>query len=71
MQVLPLLTPTHFMENKKKRSRSNEDYESNYFKKRLIATLPTNFIQEDDKDKGKSFPQLTKKKSFFFIDSLF
>jgi hypothetical protein len=40
MQVLPLLTPTHFMTNNKKRPRpSTEDFESHYLKKRLISTL--------------------------------
>jgi hypothetical protein len=40
MQVLPLLTPTHFMTNTKKRPRpTTEDFESHYLKKRLISTL--------------------------------
>lgn len=40
MHELPLLTPTHFMANNKKRPRSpTEDFESHYFKKRLISTL--------------------------------
>ncbi|RCI06834.1 hypothetical protein CU098_011925 [Rhizopus stolonifer] len=37
MQVSPLLTPLNF--NTRKRSRSIEDYESNYLKKRLISCL--------------------------------
>lgn len=45
MQVLPLLTPTHF--NNKKRSRSEDDFDSNYLKKRLISTFtPTTPPQE-------------------------
>lgn len=38
MQVLPLLTPTNF--NSKKRPRSEDDFESNYLKKRLISSPP-------------------------------
>lgn len=38
MQVLPLLTPIHFIGNERKRTRSNDDFESNCLKKRLIST---------------------------------
>lgn len=41
MQVLPLLTPKNF--NSKKRSRSEDDFESNYLKKRLILSPPAQF----------------------------
>ncbi|KAL0144048.1 hypothetical protein V8B55DRAFT_1410392 [Mucor lusitanicus] len=42
MQVSPLLTPTNFMSNSKKRSRAyiDDDFESHYLKKRLISTIP-------------------------------
>lgn len=42
MQELPLLTPTNFISNNKKRSRASidDDFESHYLKKRLISTLP-------------------------------
>lgn len=42
MQALPLLTPTNFINNNKKRSRASidDDFESHYLKKRLISTLP-------------------------------
>lgn len=41
MQVSPLLTPINYITKNKKRSRSDDDFESNYFKKRLIfAPLP-------------------------------
>ncbi|GAN09576.1 hypothetical protein MAM1_0275c09106 [Mucor ambiguus] len=42
MQASPLLTPTNFMNNSKKRSRAyiNDDFESHYLKKRLISTIP-------------------------------
>ncbi|KAK4514517.1 medium-chain fatty acid-CoA ligase faa2 [Mucor velutinosus] len=42
MQVSPLLTPTNFISNIKKRPRAiiDDDFESHYFKKRLISTIP-------------------------------
>ncbi|CAO0797507.1 unnamed protein product [Mucor circinelloides] len=42
MQASPLLTPTNFINNSKKRSRAyiDDDFESHYLKKRLISTIP-------------------------------
>ncbi|KAG2199594.1 hypothetical protein INT47_012194 [Mucor saturninus] len=46
MQVLPLLTPTNF--NNKKRPRSEDDFESNYLKKRLISSPPPSPLYKTD-----------------------
>ncbi|KAL9555288.1 hypothetical protein MBANPS3_002413 [Mucor bainieri] len=42
MQASPLLTPTNYTTNSKKRSRAyiDDDFESHYLKKRLISTIP-------------------------------
>ncbi|GAA5815405.1 hypothetical protein MFLAVUS_008913 [Mucor flavus] len=46
MQVLPLLTPSKF--NSLKRSRSEDDVDSNYFKKRLLSLSPAKTTDEEE-----------------------
>ncbi|GAA5801851.1 hypothetical protein HPULCUR_007306 [Helicostylum pulchrum] len=46
MQVLPLLTPSKF--NSHKRSRSEDDVDSNYFKKRLLSLSPSKTTDEEE-----------------------
>lgn len=45
MQVLPLLTSSKF--NSHKRSRSEDDVDSNYFKKRLLSLSPAKATDEE------------------------
>ncbi|KAI7904912.1 uncharacterized protein BX663DRAFT_501020 [Cokeromyces recurvatus] len=74
MQVLPLLTPTNFTANNKKRSRSStdedDDFECHYLKKRLISTISdiTSIIDNNEdriEQDEESFSPATKEKNDF------